>query len=239
MNIDDKELERNIENAFRARGLKEAMQQWEAGRKQNADHPHIPSTVSMPTHKETNQSKLRNLRRTIYSLSAVAVLVGILVMVVPASTWRIGYRQASRWAYKQYAHYFLPKAAAPAYEHTIDELMAMAKPSVQQIECSYYEQEILGRENPMHEATWLILKGDYIVALSMLDEIRQNLTEDNVHYQTTKEDIEYLSAISYLGQNRRTKAKKMLLTIAESNSHHRAAASELVQAISEVNTHRN
>ena len=29
MNIDDKELERNIENAFRARGLKEAMHQWD------------------------------------------------------------------------------------------------------------------------------------------------------------------------------------------------------------------
>lgn len=202
MNIDDKELERDIENAFRARGLKEAMHQWEAERKQTADHPRIP------TQDEFKPSKWRSLRHTIYSLSAVAVLVGILVMAVPVSTWRTGYRQASRWAYKQYAHYFLPKATAPAYEHTVDELMAMAKPSVQQIECSYYEQEILGRENPMHEATWLILKGDYIVALSMLDEIRQNLTEDNAHYQTTKEDIEYLSALCYLGQNRRTKAKK-------------------------------
>ena len=233
MNIDDKELERDIENAFRARGLKEAMHQWEAERKQNADHPHIP------TQDEFKPFKWRSLRRTIYSLSAVAVLVGILVMAVPVSTWRTGYRQASRWAYKQYAHYFLPKATSPAYEHTVDELMAMAKPSVQQIEYSYYEQEILGRENPMHEATWLILKGDYIVALSMLDEIRQNLTEDNAHYQTTKEDIEYLSALCHLGQNRRTKAKKMLITIAESDSHHREAASELVQAISEIKTHRH
>ena len=233
MNMDDKELERDIENAFRARGLKEAMHQWEAERKQTADHPRIP------TQEEVKPSKWRSLRRTIYSLSAVAVLVGILVMAVPVSTWRTGYRQASRWAYKQYAHYFLPKATAPAYEHTVDELMAMAKPSVQQIECSYYEQEILGRENPMHEATWLILKGDYIVALSMLDEIRQNLTEDNAHYQTTKEDIEYLSALCYLGQNRRTKAKKILLTIAESNSHHCKAASELVQAISEIKTRRH
>ena len=233
MNIDDKELERDIENAFRARGLKEAMLQWEAERKQTADHPRIP------TQDEVKPSKWRSLRRTIYSLSAVAVLVGILVMAVPVSTWRTGYRQASRWAYKQYAHYFLPKATAPAYEHTVDELMAMAKPSVQQIECSYYEQEILGRENPMHEATWLILKGDYIVALSILDEIRQNLTEDNAHYQTTKEDIEYLSALCYLGQNRRTKAKKILLTIAESNSHHCKAASELVQAISEIKTRRH
>ena len=233
MNIDDKELERDIENAFRARGLKEAMHQWEAERKQTADHPRIP------TQDEFNPSKWRSLRRTIYSLSAVAVLVGILVMAVPVSTWRTGYRQASRWAYKQYAHYFLPKTTAPAYEHTIEELMAMAKPFVHQIECSYYEQEILGHENPMHEATWLILKGDYAVALSILDEIRLNLTEDNAHYQTTKEDIEYLSALCHLGQNRRTKAKKMLITIAESDSHHREAASELVQAISEIKTHRH
>ena len=233
MDIDHKQLERDIENAIRARGLKEQMQQWEAERRQTAEHPRIP------TQEESKPSKWRKLRRTIYSLSAVAVLVGILVMAVPASTWRTGYRQASRWAYKQYAHYFLPKTTAPAYEHTIEELMAMAKPSVHQIECSYYEQEILGHENPMHEATWLILKGDYAVALSILDEIRLNLTEDNAHYQTTKEDIEYLSALCYLGQNRRTKAKKMLITIAESDSHHREAASELVQAISEVNTHNN
>ena len=233
MDIDNKQLARDIENAIRARGLKEQMQQWEAAHKQTAEHPRIP------TQEESKPSKWRSLRRTIYSLSAVAVLAGILVMAVPVSTWRTGYRQASRWMYKQYAHYFLPKATAPAYEHTIDELMAMAKPSVLQIECSYYEQEILGRENPMHEATWLILKGDYVVALSMLDEIRQNLTEDNAHYQTTKEDIEYLSALCYLGQNCRTKAKKMLLTIAESNSHHCEAASELVQAISEIKTHRH
>jgi hypothetical protein len=233
MDIDNKQLERDIENAIRARGLKEQMQQWEAERKQTAEHPRIP------TQEDSKPSKWRKLRRTIYSLSAVAVLVGILVMAVPASTWRTGYRQASRWAYKQYAHYFLPKTTAPAYEHTIEELMAMANPSVHQIECSYYEQEILGHENPMHEATWLILKGDYAVALSILDEIRLNLTEDNALYQTTKEDIEYLSALCYLGQNRRTKAKKMLITIAESDSHHREAASELVQAISEVNTHNN
>ena len=50
---------------------------------------------------------------------------------------------------------------------------------------------------------------------------------------------EYLSALCYLGQNRRTKAKKILLTIVESNSHHREAASELVQAISEIKTHRH
>ena len=233
MDIDNKQLERDIENAIRARGLKEQMQQWEAERRQTAEHPRIP------TQDEFNPSKWRSLRRTIYSLSAVAVLVGILVMAVPVSTWRTGYRQASRWAYKQYAHYFLPKTTAPAYEHTIEELMAMAKPFVHQIECSYYEQEILGHENPMHEATWLILKGDYAVALSILDEIRLNLTEDNAHYQTTKEDIEYLSALCHLGQNRRTKAKKMLITIAESDSHHREAASELVQAISEIKTHRH
>lgn len=231
MNIDDKELERNIENAFRARGLKEAMRQWDIdakGERRGCEEASEPKITSW-----------QKIRRKVYAVSAVAAVAAILVIIVPASTWQTTYRQLTRWGYKQYAHYFVPKAIAPAYEHTVDELMAMAKPSVQQIECSYYEQEILGRENPMHEATWLILKGDYIVALSMLDEIRQNLTEDNAHYQTTKEDIEYLSALCYLGQNRRTKAKKMLLTIAESNSPHREAASELVQAISGIKTHRH
>ena len=214
MDIDNKQLERDIENAIRARGLKEQMQQWEAERKQQTEHPRILVAASMPSRGDSNpmqkQSRWPKLRRTIYTLSAVAVLAGIVVMAVPTSVWKSSYRQASRWAYRQYAHYFLPKTTAPAYEHTIEELMAMAKPFVHQIECSYYEQEILGHENPMHEATWLILKGDYAVALSILDEIRLNLTEDNAHYQTTKEDIEYLSALCHLGQNRRTKAKKML-----------------------------
>ena len=43
MDIDNKQLARDIENAIRARGLKEQMQQWEAARKQTAEHPRIPT----------------------------------------------------------------------------------------------------------------------------------------------------------------------------------------------------
>ena len=43
MDVDNKQLERDIENAIRARGLREQMQQWEAERKQTADHPRIPT----------------------------------------------------------------------------------------------------------------------------------------------------------------------------------------------------
>ena len=227
MNIDDKELERDIENAFRARGLKEAMHQWEAERKQTADHPRIP------TQDEFKPSKWRSLRRTIYSLSAVAVLVGILVMAVPLSTWRTGYRQVSRWAYKQYAHYFLKpqQKQSVVYQHTIEELMAMAEPSIKDIADNYYEQEILGHENPMHEATWQILIGNYAIAQSILEDAKETLNTNDKYHQNTMEDIAYLDALCYLGQNHRTKAMKLLNNIAKSNSRHSQRAIWLVEEI--------
>ena len=228
MDVDNKQLERDIENAIRARGLKEQMKQWDAMRQKKDDYPSIPTAEA----KETTRSKGLKIRRTIYSLSAVALLAGVLVMAVPASTWRIGYIQVTRWAYKQYAYYFLPqKTTVPTYENTIDELMAMATPSVKQVEDSYYEREILGHENLMHEAIWLIIRGDYAVAQDILKEVRQSISSETVDYQTVMEDVEYLNALCYLGQNERAKAKKLLMAIAESESRHRDQALELAKEI--------
>lgn len=231
MDIDNKQLERDIENAIRARGLKEQMQQWDAERKQTTNHPHIPTT-SMPTRGEQKPSKWHKLRRTIYSLSAVAVLIGILVIAVPTSVWKNTYRQASRWAYQQYAHYFLPsQPKQPTYEHTIDELMAMAELTVNQIVEGRYELEILGHEDLIQDASWQIRKGNYAVAEQILADARTALSTDDPHYQDAKDDIDYLEALCYLGQNRRTKAKKLLTAIAESNSRHREAAAQLAEKV--------
>ena len=69
MDIDNKQLEREIENAIRARGLKEQMQQWEAERKQQTDYPRIPTAASMPSREDIKStqklSRWPKLRRTI------------------------------------------------------------------------------------------------------------------------------------------------------------------------------
>ena len=236
MDIDNKQLERDIENAIRARGLKEQMQQWEAERKQQTEHPRILVAASMPSRGDSNpmqkQSRWPKLRRTIYTLSAVAVLAGIVVMAVPTSVWKSSYRQASRWAYRQYAHYFLPSQSKKVvYENSTETLMAMATPTVNQIVADRYELEILGHEDLIQDAAWQIQKANYAVAEQILADARDALSTTSAHYQETMDDIEYLEALCFLGQNRRTQAKKLLTAIAQSNSRHREAAAQLAEEI--------
>ena len=232
MDIDNKQLERDIENAIRARGLKEQMQQWDAER-MLTDYPCIPTAASTSSAEDSKprQSRWPKLRRTIYTLSAVAVVVGVLLIAVPTSVWQSTYRQASR-AYRQYALYFAPsQPKQPTYEHTIDDLMAMATPSVNQIVADRYELEILGHEDLIQDAAWQIQKANYAVAEEILADARDLLSTTDAHYQQTMDDIEYLEALCHLGQNRRTKAKKLLIAIAQSDSRHRETAARLAEEI--------
>ena len=232
MDIDNKQLERDIENAIRARGLKEQMQQWDAER-ELTDYPCIPTAAltSSAEDSKPRQSRWPKLRRTIYTLSAVAVVVGVLLIAVPTSVWQSTYRQASR-AYRQYALYFAPsQPKQPTYEHTIDDLMAMATPSVNQIVADRYELEILGHEDLIQDAAWQIQKANYAVAEEILADARDLLSTTDAHYQQTMDDIEYLEALCHLGQNRRTKAKKLLIAIAQSDSRHRETAARLAEEI--------
>ena len=236
MDIDNKQLERDIENAIRARGLKEQMQQWEAERKQQTDYPRIPAAASMPSREDIkftkNPSRWPKLRRTIYTLSAVAVLAGIVVMAVPMSVWKSSYRQASHWAYQQYAHYFLPlQPKKVVYENSTETLMAMATPSVNQIIADRYELEILGHEDLIQDAAWQIQKANYGVAEQILADAREALSTNDTYYQASLDDIEFLEALCHLGQNRRAQAKKLLTAIAQSNSRHREAAAQLAEEI--------
>lgn len=236
MDIDNKQLEHDIENAIRARGLKEQMQQWETERKQQTEYPRIPATASMPSSENIkstqNPSRWPKLRRTIYTLSAVAVLAGIVVMAVPMSVWKSSYRQASSWAHRQYVLYFSPlQPKKVVYENSTETLMAMANPSVNQIVADRYELEILGHEDLIQDAAWQIQKANYGVAEQILADAREALSTDDAHYQETMDDIEYLEALCHLGQNRRTKAKKLLIAIAESDSRHREAAAQLAEEI--------
>ena len=225
MNIDDKELERDIENAFRACGLKEAMHQWNIeakGDRRGGEEESEPKITSW-----------QKIRRMVYAVSAVAAVVAMLVIIVPASTWQTTYQQLTRWGYEQYAHYFLKpqQKQTVVYQHTIEELMAMAEPSIKDIADNYYEQEILGHENPMHEATWQILIGNYAIAQSILEDVRETQNNSDKSYQNTVEDIAYLDALCYLGQNHRTKAIKLLNNISKSNSRHSQRATWLLEEI--------
>jgi hypothetical protein len=239
MDIDNKQLERDIENAIRARGLKAQMKQWEADLhripkpSEGVEGAALPAAATPTTQKPKSKSSAwPKLRRTIYTLSAVAVLVGIVIMAVPTSVWRSSYRQASSWAYRQYAHYFMPSQPKNVvYENSTETLVAMANPSVNQIVADRYELEILGHEDLIQDAAWQIQKANYAVAEQILADARDALSTDDAHYQETMDDIEYLEALCHLGQNRRTKAKKLLTAIADSNSRHREAAAQLAAEI--------
>jgi hypothetical protein len=129
-------------------------------------------------------------------------------MAVPTSVWKSSYRQASRWAYRQYAHYFLPSQPKKVvYENSIETLMAMATPSVNQIVADRYEMEILGHEDLIQDAAWQIQKANYAVAEQILADARDLLSTDDVYYQETIDDIEYLEALCLLGQNRLPKRR--------------------------------
>lgn len=240
MDIDNKQLERDIENAVRARGLREQMQQWETDLHRIPKPGVEPAAAATPMDQkpQSKSSAWPKLRRTIYTLSAVAVLAGIVIMAVPKST----YHQASRWAYRQYAHYFAPAKPAKVEQHAntqpetlinpeVMEWMAMAAPSVTRLANDRQNLEIQGHEDTILDAAAKIQHGDYAGVEDILAEAREALSPNDPHYQQTLEDIEYLEALCLLGQNQREKAKQLLTAIAHSNSRHRKAAAKLVEKI--------
>lgn len=244
MDIDNKQLERDIENAVRARGLREQMQQWEADLHRIPKPGVEPAAAATPMDQkpQSKSSAWPKLRRTIYTLSAVAVLAGIVIMAVPTAVWKSSYRQASRWAYRQYAHYFAPAKTTKVEQHVttqpetlispeVMEWMAMATPSVTRLANDRQDLEIQGHEDTILDAAAKIQHGDYAGVEDILAEAREALSPNDPHYQQTLEDIEYLEALCLLGQDQREKAKQLLTAIAHSNSRHRKAAAKLVEKI--------
>ena len=244
MDIDNKQLERDIENAVRARGLREQMQQWEDDLHRIPKPGVEPAAAATPMDQkpQSKSSAWPKLRRTIYTLSAVAVLVGIVIMAVPTAVWKSTYHQASRWAYRQYAHYFAPAKPAKVEQHAntqpetlispeVMEWMAMATPSVTRLANDRQDLEIQGHEDTILDVAAKIQHGDYAGVEDILTEAREALSPNAPHYQQTLEDIEYLEALCLLGQDQCEKAKQLLTAIAKSNSRHRRAAAELVEKI--------
>ena len=72
--INEEMLEQDIIRAIRARGLREQMQEWESEAK--------PKQIIRPL-------KTRMLR-VLTPIAVAAMLIGVIVTVVPASTWRYG-----------------------------------------------------------------------------------------------------------------------------------------------------
>lgn len=226
MDTDNQQLERDIENALRARGLKQQMQQWEAERVQTE------ATQSLSS-KSVEQPIWPKIRRTIYMLSAVAAIMVVVIMALPTSVWNSTFNKVYRWGMEQYAYYFgEPKGGSPVtYQYTITELMAIAESSVFQIAEDRAELEVLGGEDRIQDAAHQIVNGEYAMAQSTLVEVRENLQTDDELYQDKCEDIDYLEALCQLGQNHRTKAIKQLSAITDSNSKHSSTAAVLVEKI--------
>ena len=197
-------LERDLENAIRARGLRESMQQWEA---------------------EKTQKKQRIIPlwgKVLSRVAVAAVLLGVIVTVVPPKTLNYG----KRWVYQQYAHYFKHQ---PQYQNSSEVLLALASPSIDQIESRAQSSHALGTEDPLWEAIRLMNEGDYRSAQTMMDAAASLLDESSAHYQTTIEDIEYLHALCDLGRGRRAQAKRQLQSIAAHSGIHQHDATELLK----------
>ena len=206
----ENKLKRDIENAIRARGLREQMQQWEA------------EAQGLRLVKPKARPLWSRIRKVVYPIAIAAMFCGVIWTVVPASTWRDGYRMAQR----EYARRFAPK---PTYQNSSEVLLALAKPDVSEIGSRNADRHALGHEDPIMEAVTAMQSGHYRAAQSILDDVQSATAETDARYQEIMDDVDYLYAICDLGRGRRTKAYRQLQTIAKSDSRHARQAAELVK----------
>lgn len=208
----DEELERDIINAVRARGLKEQMQTWEEEAKKGSEQ------------KQTIIHLRPFTKRVIIPLAAAAMLCGLIWTVVPASTWRYGYRQLQR----EYAR-LTRKDPASQQQNTNDVLLALAAPSIAEIGERTQNQQALGHNDLLAEAVAEMQLGHYRIAQGLLEDAAGNLSDDDPLYAQTADDADYLSALCSLGRGQRSTAKRKLQAIAASNSRHRSQAADLLK----------
>ena len=203
-------LEKDIENAIRARGLREQMQQWEA-------EARTPRLV-----EQTTRSRWSRIRKYVYPIAIAAMLCGVIWKVVPASVWRDGYRMVQR----EYARRFAPK---PTYQNSSEVLLALANPDISEIGSRNANSHALGHEDPIMEAVTAMQAGHYRTAQSILDDVQSTTAETNPRYQEIMDDVDYLFALCDLGRGRRIKAYRQLKAIAQSDSRHAHQAAELIK----------
>jgi hypothetical protein len=207
-NQKDKQLEQDIIRAIQARGLREQMQAWdeENRRKQTS------STI---------RPLWPRLRKVVYSVAIAAMFVGVIIAVIPASTWQKGYRMVLQ----EYAHWFNPK---PVYQHSSAEILAQAAPSIEEIGARNQYSHALGHEDPILEAVIEMNAGHYKGAQRILNDVQESIVESDSSYKEISDDLNYLDALCELGQGHRKKAYRQLQSIAVSDSRHASQAAELV-----------
>lgn len=200
-------LEKDIENAIRARGLREQMQQWE---------------TEAQTPKQTVRPLWPRIRKVVYPIAIAAMLCGVIWAVVPTSTWHYGLRVIKH----EYARRFNPK---PVYENSSKVLLALTADEVAEIGAHNHGSHALGTEDPIYEAVTAMQDGHYRVAQGILEDVISTTAETDPRYQEIMDDVDYLNAICDLGRDRRSKAYRQLKAIAQSDSRHARQAAELIK----------
>ena len=204
--INEEQLEQDIINAIRARGLREQMQQWESEAKpQQTIRPLWPRVMKI-----------------LSPIAVAAVLIGIIVTVVPTSTWYYGYRQIQR----EFARFFHQK---PQYQNSSEVLLALAEPSISEVGERSNSSHALGHDDPVYEAVMEMNAGHYRAAQSILDDVQCTTSESNPRYDEIMDDVDYLYALCELGRGSRTKAYRQLKAISTSDSRHARQAAELIK----------
>ena len=204
--INDEQLEQDIIRAIRARGQREQMQEWESEAKP----------------KQTIRPLKTRMLRVLTPIAVAAILIGVIVTVVPASTWRYGYRQVQR----EYARLFHKQ---PAYQNSSEVLMALAEQSINEVSERSNSSYALGHDDPVYEAVMEMNSGHYRAAQGILDDVQSTTSESNPRYAEIMDDVDYLNALCELGRGHRAKAYRQLIAISTSNNRHARHAAELVK----------
>ncbi len=210
----DARLEQDIVNAVRGRGLKEAMQQWDAEEKQ----------------RERERKIRRNYRikiaiTSLLSPIAVAAVFAGLIFLGPR-TWHYQIYKQGNVIARYFFHSSKPKksTAQPFDEAAQARFYATAAPSVRDIGERYLAFAPSGGNSLILEAVAEMEQAHYDVALNNLSDALEE--SDN---QTIEDDIHYLESICWYMSGKTKKATKRLQEIANSTSVHKADAEVLLK----------
>ena len=144
--------------------------------------------------------------RVLAPIAVAAMLIGVIVTVIPSSTWRYGYRQVQR----EYARLFHKQ---PAYQNSSEVLLALAEPSINEIGERSNSSYALGHDDPVYEAVMEMNSGRYRAAQGILDDVLSDFSETDPRYAEIMDDVDYLNALCELGRGYRTKAYRQLKAI--------------------------
>ena len=214
-------LEQEIENAIRARGLKEAMQQWEKENKLNNAAP--ASTEESTPEYNHPKSRIRPIWRVFMSFGAAAAVLVLVFFTLPQSFKRDTYR----WAYREYAKYFKHTTPRPKTDNAPpDTFYALAAPAVEELENKYESIAPAGADTRMHEAVADVQYGRYVSALTIILELKENITIEN------EDDLLFLEAVCEASLSNTRRAKEIFSELIVKSETYKDLASQLTNELS-------